>query len=82
MKFGKEFRTHLEETLPEWRDKFLFVTSPSKNFLKDFPSSSDFAQAPPPPATSTTTSVDHHRHHHDHHDDVPPSLLHLQHGFC
>ncbi|PSS35133.1 SPX domain-containing protein [Actinidia chinensis var. chinensis] len=23
MKFGKEFRTHLEETLPEWRDKFL-----------------------------------------------------------
>lgn len=23
MKFGKEFQTHLEETLPEWRDKFL-----------------------------------------------------------
>ncbi|CAA6668832.1 unnamed protein product [Spirodela intermedia] len=23
MKFGKEFRIHLEETLPEWRDKFL-----------------------------------------------------------
>jgi SPX domain protein involved in polyphosphate accumulation len=23
MKFGKEFKTHLEETLPEWRDKFL-----------------------------------------------------------
>ncbi|CAA0828402.1 SPX domain-containing protein 4 [Striga hermonthica] len=23
MKFGKEFRTHLEKTLPEWRDKFL-----------------------------------------------------------
>ncbi|XP_031254135.1 SPX domain-containing protein 4 [Pistacia vera] len=80
MKFGKEFRTHLEETLPEWRDKFLCY-KPLKKLLKDFPSSSDFAQAPPPPATSTTTSVDHHRHHHDHHDDVPPSLLHLQHGF-
>ncbi|KAF8407387.1 hypothetical protein HHK36_006518 [Tetracentron sinense] len=23
MKFGKEFQIHLEETLPEWRDKFL-----------------------------------------------------------
>ncbi|KAK7266440.1 hypothetical protein RIF29_19084 [Crotalaria pallida] len=23
MKFGKEFKTHLEETIPEWRDKFL-----------------------------------------------------------
>ncbi|KAJ0043568.1 hypothetical protein Pint_19186 [Pistacia integerrima] len=80
MKFGKEFRTHLEETLPEWRDKFLCY-KPLKKLLKDFPSSSDFPQAPPPPATSTTTSVDHHRHHHDHHDDVPPSLLHLQHGF-
>lgn len=23
MKFGKDFRNHLDETLPEWRDKFL-----------------------------------------------------------
>ncbi|KAL1557155.1 SPX domain-containing protein [Salvia divinorum] len=23
MKFGREFRIHLEQTLPEWRDKFL-----------------------------------------------------------
>ncbi|KAI9153070.1 hypothetical protein LWI28_005388 [Acer negundo] len=40
MKFGKEFRTHLEETLPEWRDKFLCY-KPLKKLLKHFP--------PPPP---------------------------------
>lgn len=36
MKFGKEFTTHLEETLPEWRDKFLCY-KPLKKFLKNFP---------------------------------------------
>jgi len=36
MKFGKEFRTHLEETLPEWRDKFLCY-KPLKKLLKHFP---------------------------------------------
>ncbi|XP_021721424.1 SPX domain-containing protein 4-like [Chenopodium quinoa] len=36
MKFGKEFRTHLEETLPEWRDKFLCY-KPLKKLLKRFP---------------------------------------------
>ncbi|KAK3212454.1 hypothetical protein Dsin_017160 [Dipteronia sinensis] len=41
MKFGKEFRTHLEETLPEWRDKFLCY-KPLKKLLKHF--------APPPPS--------------------------------
>lgn len=35
MKFGKEFRTHLEETLPEWRDKFLCY-KPLKKLLKHF----------------------------------------------
>jgi SPX domain protein involved in polyphosphate accumulation len=33
MKFGKEFKTHLEETLPEWRDKFLCY-KPLKKLLK------------------------------------------------
>ncbi|OWM64565.1 SPX domain-containing protein 4 [Punica granatum] len=36
MKFGKEFRTHLEETLPEWRDKFLCY-KPLKKLLKNLP---------------------------------------------
>uniref|UniRef100_A0A803QMI3 SPX domain-containing protein n=1 Tax=Cannabis sativa TaxID=3483 RepID=A0A803QMI3_CANSA len=36
MKFGKEFTTHLEDTLPEWRDKFLCY-KPLKKFLKTFP---------------------------------------------
>ncbi|CAH2072692.1 unnamed protein product [Thlaspi arvense] len=39
MKFGKEFRTHLEETLPEWRDKFLCY-KPLKKLLKYYPYSS------------------------------------------
>ncbi|XP_047334874.1 SPX domain-containing protein 4 [Impatiens glandulifera] len=33
MKFGKEFRTHLEETLPDWKDKFLCY-KPLKKLLK------------------------------------------------
>ncbi|KAG9460052.1 hypothetical protein H6P81_004560 [Aristolochia fimbriata] len=33
MKFGKEFRTHLDETLPDWRDKFLRY-KPLKKLLK------------------------------------------------
>ncbi|EEF32363.1 SPX domain-containing protein 4 [Ricinus communis] len=39
MKFGKEFKTHLEETLPEWRDKFLCY-KPLKKLLKQFPATS------------------------------------------
>ncbi|XP_022750672.1 SPX domain-containing protein 4-like [Durio zibethinus] len=37
MKFGEEFKTHLEETLPEWRDKFLCY-KPLKKLLKNIPS--------------------------------------------
>lgn len=33
MKFGKDFRTHLEETMPEWRDKFLRY-KPLKKLIK------------------------------------------------
>lgn len=36
MKFGKEFRIHLEETLPEWRDKYLSY-KPLKKLLKNLP---------------------------------------------
>ncbi|GAV77577.1 SPX domain-containing protein [Cephalotus follicularis] len=36
MKFGKEFGTHLEETLPEWRDKFLCYKL-LKKLLKNLP---------------------------------------------
>lgn len=34
MKFGKGFRTHLDETLPEWRDKFLSY-KPLKKLIKN-----------------------------------------------
>lgn len=44
MKFGKEFKTHLEETIPEWRDKFLCY-KPLKKLLKHHL-----------PTTTTTTS--------------------------
>ncbi|CAN4082616.1 unnamed protein product [Withania somnifera] len=40
MKFGKEFTTHLEETLPEWRDKYLCY-KPLKKLLKHLPSTGD-----------------------------------------
>ncbi|KAF3662550.1 SPX domain-containing protein 4 [Capsicum annuum] len=48
MKFGKEFSIHLEETLPEWRDKYLCY-KPLKKLLKNIPPSS-VADNPPPPA--------------------------------
>lgn len=40
MKFGKEFRIHLEETLPNWRDKFLCY-KPLKKLLKHIPVTAD-----------------------------------------
>ncbi|KAJ8567087.1 hypothetical protein K7X08_019295 [Anisodus acutangulus] len=53
MKFGKEFTTHLEETLPEWRDKYLCY-KPLKKLLKHLPSTggdnlTDGGDNPPPP---------------------------------
>ncbi|KAL6135598.1 hypothetical protein ACLB2K_067825 [Fragaria x ananassa] len=38
MKFGKEFTNHLEETIPEWRDKFLCYKL-LKKLLKRLPTS-------------------------------------------
>lgn len=54
MKFGKEFKTHLEETLPEWRDKYLCY-KPLKKLLKnipaaDLPKDGDGLAAPLPSA--------------------------------
>ncbi|KAF3444792.1 hypothetical protein FNV43_RR14485 [Rhamnella rubrinervis] len=48
MKFGKEFRIHLEETLPEWRDKFLCYKL-LKKLLKRFPTTAATAVASLPP---------------------------------
>ncbi|KDP27173.1 hypothetical protein JCGZ_19872 [Jatropha curcas] len=67
MKFGKEFKTHLEETLPEWRDKFLCY-KPLKKLLKQFHATSDGVSLslhpavllPPPPFDV----LDDHTHHH------------------
>ncbi|CAH8271173.1 unnamed protein product [Arabidopsis lyrata] len=55
MKFGKEFRTHLEETLPEWRDKFLCY-KPLKKLLKYYPYSSDHLDSRPVFADTTNIS--------------------------
>ncbi|CAN6469569.1 unnamed protein product [Victoria cruziana] len=46
MKFGKEFRTHLEETIPEWRDKFLSY-KPLKKLLKQISVPDSSSQRPP-----------------------------------
>ncbi|EOA21138.1 hypothetical protein CARUB_v10001482mg [Capsella rubella] len=59
MKFGKEFRTHLEETLPEWRDKFLCY-KPLKKLLKyypDFPPPSDSDHLDSRPVFADTTNL-------------------------
>ncbi|CAA0808291.1 SPX domain-containing protein 4 [Striga hermonthica] len=48
MKFGKEFRIHLEETLPEWRDKYLSY-KPLKKLLKNIPPA--VTDNPPPGRT-------------------------------
>lgn len=53
MKFGKEFKVHLEDTLPEWRDKYLRY-KPLKKLLKSLPAHPSAAAAgddsfqPPP----------------------------------
>ncbi|KAJ1398730.1 SPX domain [Sesbania bispinosa] len=53
MKFGKEFKTHLEETIPEWRDKFLCY-KPLKKLLKH--------HLPTTVAAAPTTPINLHLH--------------------
>ncbi|KAH7532671.1 hypothetical protein FEM48_Zijuj04G0046800 [Ziziphus jujuba var. spinosa] len=66
MKFGKEFRIHLEETLPEWRDKFLCY-KPLKKLLKHFPATATAVDSLPPqlafylhPHLQPPTHINHH----------------------
>ncbi|XP_058077446.1 SPX domain-containing protein 4 [Magnolia sinica] len=55
MKFGKEFKTHLEETLPDWRDKFLCY-KPLKKLLKNI-SPSDAPLFPPYPSSPSLAAL-------------------------
>ncbi|XP_019083819.1 PREDICTED: SPX domain-containing protein 4-like isoform X2 [Camelina sativa] len=70
MKFGKEFRTHLEETLPEWRDKFLCY-KPLKKLLKYYPdpppsaSGSHLLDSSSRPVFADTTNISSADHDHD-----------------
>lgn len=75
MKFGKEFRIHLEETLPEWRDKFLCY-KPLKKLLKHFPATATAVHSLPPqlafylhPHLQPPTHINHHA--------VDPTTSHL-----
>ncbi|XP_006650832.2 SPX domain-containing protein 4 [Oryza brachyantha] len=52
MKFGKDFRNHLEETLPAWRDKYLAYKS-LKKLIKNLPPDGD-----PPPAAGAVPAGD------------------------
>ncbi|GAA0162566.1 hypothetical protein LIER_18631 [Lithospermum erythrorhizon] len=54
MKFGKEFRTHLDETLPDWKDKYLCYKL-LKKLLKHIPTSTT-AAAPPDDVAVTATA--------------------------
>lgn len=51
MKFGKDFRNHLEETLPAWRDKYLAYKA-LKKLIKNLRPAEPAAALPlpPPPA--------------------------------
>jgi SPX domain protein involved in polyphosphate accumulation len=51
MKFGKDFRNHLEGTLPDWKDKYLAYKA-LKKLIKTLPPDADADQPtlPPPPA--------------------------------
>ncbi|KAH9740176.1 SPX domain-containing protein 4 [Citrus sinensis] len=57
MKFGKEFTTHLKETLPEWRDKFLCY-KPLKKLLKHFPAADFQPHSQPTPTVDVVVIID------------------------
>ncbi|XP_059641642.1 SPX domain-containing protein 4 isoform X2 [Cornus florida] len=78
MKFGKEFRTHLEETLPQWRDKFLCYKL-LKKLLKHIPVTVDDSLLHHRPADDADASaaVD----GVDHPDGTLPCLVDLQDWF-
>ncbi|KVI02458.1 hypothetical protein Ccrd_019148 [Cynara cardunculus var. scolymus] len=72
MKFGKEFGIHLEQTLPEWRDKYLCYKL-LKRFLKRIPNPTavDSDHNPPPPDAAVDRDF----------PPLPPHLADLQEWF-
>jgi len=55
MKFGKDFRNHLEETLPAWRDKYLAYKALKKlikNLVPPEPAAAPPLPPPPPAAAA------------------------------
>ncbi|KAI7754913.1 hypothetical protein M8C21_027023 [Ambrosia artemisiifolia] len=75
MKFGKELGIHLEQTLPEWRDKYLSYKL-LKSFLKHIPNINN----------NNIIIADHHHHHpppavDQNFPPLPPHLAHLQDWF-
>ncbi|XP_076919128.1 SPX domain-containing protein 4-like [Bidens hawaiensis] len=60
MKFGKEFGIHLDQTLPEWRDKYLSYKL-LKSFLKHLPNpnptAGDDDRRPPPAAAAVDWNI-------------------------
>jgi SPX domain protein involved in polyphosphate accumulation len=48
MKFGKDFRNHLEGTLPDWKDKYLAYKA-LKKLIKTLPPDAADDHPPPPP---------------------------------
>uniref|UniRef100_A0A8R7UBR4 SPX domain-containing protein n=1 Tax=Triticum urartu TaxID=4572 RepID=A0A8R7UBR4_TRIUA len=48
MKFGKDFRSHLEGTLPDWKDKYLAYKA-LKKLIKTLPPDALVADQPLPP---------------------------------
>lgn len=69
MKFGKEFGIHLEQTLPEWKDKYLCY-KPLKKLLKHLPAPNPTADDHPQPSATVNS-----------HNNLPPHLSDLQHWF-
>lgn len=51
MKFGKELGIHLEQTLPEWKDKYLCY-KPLKKLLKHLPNPNPNPNHHPQPSTA------------------------------
>ncbi|KAC9132072.1 hypothetical protein E3N88_46318 [Mikania micrantha] len=70
MKFGKEFGIHLEQTLPEWRDKYLCYKL-LKKFLKHIPNPAENRPLPPPPDNAVDRNF----------PPLPPHLADLQECF-
>ncbi|KAJ0667298.1 putative SPX domain-containing protein [Helianthus annuus] len=72
MKFGKELGIHLEQTLPEWRDKYLCYKL-LKSFLKHIPNpgEDDHRHLPPPADAAVDRNF----------PPLPPHLAELQEWF-